>query len=1128
MQLTAEFTFNALTTRKIKKYNIMGFNDFISKLFGNKASRDMREIQPWVDKVKAVYPKISALSNDELRAASQALKAKIQNCVTEERAAIAELKASIENTELEEREAVFSQIDKLEKEVLEKLDKALDEALPEAFAIVKDSARRFAENEDITVTANDFDRQLAAKFDFVEIDGDNAIYHNHWQAGGNETVWNMIHYDVQLFGGVVLHKGKIAEMATGEGKTLVATLPVFLNALTGNGVHVVTVNDYLAKRDSEWMGPLYMFHGLSVDCIDKHRPNSDERRKAYLADITFGTNNEFGFDYLRDNMATQPSDLVQRQHNYAIVDEVDSVLIDDARTPLIISGPVPRSEDQMFEEYRPLVERLVEAQKRLATQLLADARKKIYSENKDEVTEGYLSLFRSHKALPKNKALIKLLSEPGVKTGMLKTEEFYMEQNNRRMPEATEPLYFVIDEKHNSVDLTDKGIELITGNASDQTLFVLPDIASELSMLENNAELSTEEKVTKKEELLTNYAIKSERVHTINQLLKAYTMFDRDVEYVVTEDGQVKIVDEQTGRIMDGRRYSDGLHQAIEAKERVKVEAASQTFATITLQNYFRMYHKLSGMTGTAETEAGEFWDIYKLDVVVIPTNRPIARKDMNDRIYKTKREKYNAVIEEIDRLVKEGRPVLVGTTSVEISELLSRLLTLRKIPHNVLNAKLHQKEADIVAKAGLSGTVTIATNMAGRGTDIKLSKEVRDAGGLAIIGTERHESRRVDRQLRGRSGRQGDPGSSVFFVSLEDNLMRLFGSERIAKVLDSKIMGFKEGDMIEHSMISKSIERAQKKVEENNFGIRKRLLEYDDVMNKQRSVIYTKRRHALIGERIGMDIVNMIWDRCYHVAEDFTYEDAKMEMLRLLAIELPIANEDDFNRMEAEKKAEKCFEAAMESFKQRTERMAQIAMPFINFVYKEHPEMHDKNIFVPVTDGRHIYQIPVNVKAAYDTNGKEVIKCFEKAILLHTIDNAWKENLRDLDELKHSVQNASYEQKDPLLIFKLESVTLFDKMVNKINDQTVTTLMRAQIPVQEKEQTNVKVAPDPQRNRPQQKYSETKVDLNDANQTAAAQRDTRENVKREPIRVEKTVGRNDPCPCGSGKKFKNCHGKNL
>ena len=1103
----------------------MGFNEFISKLFGNKASRDMREIQPWVEKVKAVYPTIAAMSNDELRAATQALKEKIQNTVTAERARIAELKASIEETELEKREAVFNQIDKLEKEVLEKLDKALDEALPEAFAIVKDSARRFAENEEVVVTATDADRNFASRFDFVTIDGDKAIYRNHWQAGGNDTVWNMVHYDVQLFGGVVLHKGKIAEMATGEGKTLVATLPVFLNALTGNGVHVVTVNDYLAKRDSEWMGPLYMFHGLTVDCIDKHQPNSDARRRAYLADITFGTNNEFGFDYLRDNMATQPDDLVQRQHNYAIVDEVDSVLIDDARTPLIISGPVPRNEDQMFEEYRPLVERLVEAQKRLATQFLAEARTKIYLENKDEVTDGYLSLFRSHKALPKNKALIKLLSEPGVKTGLLRTEEFYMEQNNRRMPEATEPLYFVIDEKHNSVDLTDKGIELITGNASDQNLFVLPDIASELSMLENDETLTTEEKITKKEEMLTNFAIKSERVHTINQLLKAYTMFDRDVEYVVTEDGQVKIVDEQTGRIMEGRRYSDGLHQAIEAKERVKVEAASQTFATITLQNYFRMYHKLAGMTGTAETEAGEFWDIYKLDVVVIPTNRPIARNDMNDRIYKTKREKYNAVIEEIANLVKQGRPVLVGTTSVEISELLSRLLTLRKIPHNVLNAKLHQKEADIVAKAGLSGTVTIATNMAGRGTDIKLSDEVKAAGGLAIIGTERHESRRVDRQLRGRAGRQGDPGSSVFFVSLEDNLMRLFGSERISKVLDNKYMGFKEGDVIEHSMISKSIERAQKKVEENNFGIRKRLLEYDDVMNKQRTVIYTKRRHALIGERIGMDIVNMVWDRCCHIVEDFTYEDAKMEMLRLLSAEMPIENADIFNKMDAEEKAEKCFDAAMESFKLRTERMAQVALPFIDFVYKEHPDMRDKNIYVPITDGRHVYQIPVPLQAAYDTRGKEVIKSFEKSILLHTIDNAWKENLRDLDELKHSVQNASYEQKDPLLIFKLESVTLFDKMVNKINDQTVAILTRGQIPVQEN--SNVRVAPDPKRNK-QQRYNETKVDLNDPNQQAAAQRDTRENVKREPVRVEKTVGRNDPCPCGSGKKFKNCHGKNI
>ena len=1103
----------------------MGFNEFISKLFGNKASRDRKEIAPWVEKIKAVYPSISKLSNDELRAATTALKEKIQGCVTAERAKIAELKASIENTELEKRESVFNQIDKLEKEVLEKLDKALDQALPEAFAIVKDTARRFTESETIVVTATELDREFAVKHDFVTIDGDKAIYQNHWKAGGNDTMWNMIHYDVQLFGGVVLHKGRIAEMATGEGKTLVATLPVFLNALTGNGVHVVTVNDYLAKRDSEWMGPLYMFHGLRVDCIDKHRPNSDERRNAYMADITFGTNNEFGFDYLRDNMATQPEDLVQRVHNYAIVDEVDSVLIDDARTPLIISGPVPRSADQMFEEFRPLVERLVDAQKKLATQLLADARKLIYSSNKDEVTEGYLSLFRSHKALPKNKPLIKLLSEPGVKTGLIKTEEYYIEQNNKRMPEATEPLFFVIDEKNNSVELTDKGIELITGDSKDQTLFVLPDIASELSQLEEDTTLSNEEKIAKKDEMLTNYSIKSERIHTINQLLKAYTMFDRDVEYVVTEDGQVKIVDEQTGRIMEGRRYSDGLHQAIEAKERVKVEAASQTFATITLQNYFRMYHKLAGMTGTAETEAGEFWDIYKLDVVVIPTNRPIARHDMNDRVYKTKREKYKAVIDEIESLVAQGRPVLVGTTSVEISEMLSRMLKMRGISHNVLNAKLHQKEADIVAKAGLSGTVTIATNMAGRGTDIKLSKEVRDAGGLAIIGTERHESRRVDRQLRGRAGRQGDPGSSVFFVSLEDNLMRLFGSERISKILDNKYLGFQDGDMIEHPWISKSIENAQKKVEENNFGIRKRLLEYDDVMNKQRTVIYTKRRHALIGERIGMDIVNIIWDRCVHVIENYEYEDAKMEFLRILATELPITSEDEFRNGKPETLAEKCFEAAMTTFKQKNERMAGTAYPYIEYIYKNNEAMRDKHIYVPITDGRHVYQIPVPLKAAYETKGKEVIKSFEKAILLHTIDNAWKENLRDLDELKHSVQNASYEQKDPLLIFKLESVTLFDKMVNKINDQTASILLRGFIPVQERQ--DVKVAPDPQRTRAKAQYNETKVDLNDANQEAAAKHDTR-SERREPVRVEKSVGRNEPCPCGSGKKYKNCCGKNL
>lgn len=1102
----------------------MGFNEFISKLFGNKASRDANEIRPWVEKIKAIYPQISALSNDGLRERSASLRAKIQGTVTEERRKIAELKESIESTDIDKREAIFNQIDKLEKEVLEKLDKALDEALPEAFAIVKDTARRFTENEETTVRATQFDRDLAAKFDFVRIEGDNAIYSNHWTAGGNDTKWNMIHYDVQLFGGVVLHKGKIAEMATGEGKTLVATLPVFLNALTGNGVHVVTVNDYLAKRDSEWMGPLYMFHGLSVDCIDKHQPNSEARRNAYLADITFGTNNEFGFDYLRDNMAMQPDDLVQRIHNYAIVDEVDSVLIDDARTPLIIAGPVPRTADQMFEEFRPIVERLVEAQKRLATEYLAEARRKIYSENKDEVAEGYLSLFRSHKALPKNKPLIKLLSEPGVKTGMLKTEEYYMEQNNKRMPEAVEPLYFVIDEKNNSVDLTDKGIELITGNAQDKEFFVLPDIATQLSQLESSS-LTGEEKLEKKDQMLADYAIKSERIHTINQLLKAYTMFDRDVEYVVSEDGKIKIVDEQTGRIMEGRRYSDGLHQAIEAKERVKVEAASQTFATITLQNYFRMYHKLSGMTGTAETEAGEFWDIYKLDVVVIPTNRPIARNDMNDRIYKTKREKYKAVIEEIESLVNQGRPVLVGTTSVEISEMLSRMLTMRKIQHNVLNAKLHQKEADIVAKAGLSGTVTIATNMAGRGTDIKLSDEVKAAGGLAIIGTERHESRRVDRQLRGRAGRQGDPGSSVFFVSLEDNLMRLFGSDKIAKLMDNKYVGMADGEMIESSMMTKQIERAQKKVEENNFGIRKRLLEYDDVMNKQRTVIYAKRRHALIGERIGMDIVNMIWDRCCNIAENFPYDDAKLEFLRILAMELPFATQEEYDKMEPEQRAEKCFDAAIENFKRKSERMAGTAQPNIEYIYQK-TEGQDGIVTVPITDGRLLYNIPVSIVKAYETQSKEIVKCFQKAILLHTIDNAWKENLRDLDELKHSVQNASYEQKDPLLIFKLESVNLFDKMVNKINDHTVSVLTRGQIPQIDPARVNQAPQPEPPR-RPKQQYSEIKADLNDPNQQAAAQNDTR-SVRREPVRVEKTVGRNDPCPCGSGKKFKNCHGKNL
>ncbi len=1096
----------------------MGFSNIISSIFGNKSTRDMKEIQPWVNKIKAVYPEIVALDNDSLRARTEELKQFIRESVAGEREQMEELRKRVEETEIENREGLFAQIDKLEKEILEKYEKALDEVLPVAFSIVKDTARRFTENEEIVVTATDFDRKLAATKDFVRIEEDKAIYQNHWIAGGTEVTWNMVHYDVQLFGGVVLHKGKIAEMATGEGKTLVATLPVFLNALTGNGVHVVTVNDYLSKRDSEWMGPMYQFHGLSVDCIDKHQPNSDARRNAYLADITFGTNNEFGFDYLRDNMAISPKDLVQRKHNYGIVDEVDSVLIDDARTPLIISGPVPKGEDQLFEELRPMVEKLVEAQKGLATKLLADAKRLIASEDKAEQEEGFLALFRSHKALPKNKALIKFLSEPGIKAGMLKTEEVYMEQNNKRMHEATEVLYFVNDEKMRSVDLTDKGIDLITGKSEDPTLFVLPDVAAQLSELENQAELTDEQKLEKKDEILTNYAVKAERVHTINQLLKAYTMFEKDDEYVVI-DGQVKIVDEQTGRIMEGRRYSDGLHQAIEAKERVKVEAATQTFATITLQNYFRMYHKLSGMTGTAETEAGELWDIYKLDVVVIPTNRPIARKDMNDRVYKTKREKYKAVIEEVEALVNAGRPVLVGTTSVEISEMLSKMLTMRKIEHNVLNAKLHQREADIVARAGISGIVTIATNMAGRGTDIKLSPEVKEAGGLAIIGTERHESRRVDRQLRGRAGRQGDPGSSVFFVSLEDDLMRLFSSDRIAGVMDK--LGFQEGEMIEHKMISNSIERAQKKVEENNFGIRKRLLEYDDVMNKQRTAVYTKRRHALMGERIGMDIANMIWDRCANAVEEVDYEEAKLAVLQYFAMEAPFT-EEEFRTAGKEELAERMFEVAMENFKRRMDRMAQVAYPVIKDVYEKQGAMYE-NIMIPITDGKRMYNVSCNLKAAYESECKEIVKAFEKSILLHTIDEGWKENLRELDDLKHSVQNASYEQKDPLLIYKLESVKLFDSMVNKINNQTVSVLMRGFIPIQAPGQVREAA---PEKKQDMSQYREVKHNLNDPNQQAAAARDTRER-KREPIRAEKTAGRNDPCPCGSGKKFKNCHGKN-
>ena len=1099
----------------------MNINNFLSKLLGNKSTRDMREIQPWVEKIKREEPAIQALDNDALRAKTQELRAQVQNSANDLKEKIEELKKKIEETPIENREVIFNQIDKLEKEVLERYDTELEKILPQAFAIVRETARRFAENEEIVVTATDFDRELAATHDFVRIEDDKAIYQNHWVAGGNDTKWNMIHYDVQLFGGVVLHQGKIAEMATGEGKTLVATLPVFLNALTGNGVHVVTVNDYLAKRDSEWMGPLYMFHGLSVDCIDKHQPNSEARRKAYQADITFGTNNEFGFDYLRDNMAVSPEDLVQRSHNYAIVDEVDSVLIDDARTPLIISGPVPKGDDQMYEQYQPLVEKLVNVQRQLATKYLAEA-KQLISEgsNKDDVTKGFLQLFRSHKALPKNKPLIKYLSETGIKAGMLKTEAYYMENNNKLMPEATDPLYFVVDEKQKSVDLTDKGNDWIAEQVHDPSLFVLPDITSQLSALEADNSLSEEDKLNKKDELLTDYAIKSERVHTIQQLLKAYTMFNRDDEYVVI-DGEVKIVDEQTGRIMEGRRWSDGLHQAVEAKEHVKVEAATQTFATITLQNYFRMYHKLAGMTGTASTEAGEFWDIYKLDVVEIPTNRPVIRNDMNDRVYKTKREKYKAVIEEIETMIKAGRPVLVGTTSVEISEMLSKMLDMRKIKHNVLNAKLHQKEADIVAHAGESSIVTIATNMAGRGTDIKLSPEVREAGGLAIIGTERHESRRVDRQLRGRAGRQGDPGSSVFFVSLEDNLMRLFASERIAKVMDK--LGFKEGEVIESPMVNHSIERAQKKVEENNFGIRKHLLEYDDVMNKQRTVIYEKRRHALMGERIGMDISNMIWDRCITIIDRNDYEGCKEEFFKIFAMEVPFTAEE-FAEAKRDVLYERAFGQAMANLNRRTERMSQVALPVIKKVYEEQGDIY-KRIIIPVTDGKRTYNITSDLKEAYDSECKSVVKDFEKSILLHDIDEAWKENLRALDDLKQSVQNASYEQKDPLVIFKLESVKLFDEMVNQINNSTVSILMRGQIPLQTPEE--VQQAREDERPR-MPKYTESRTDLIDQNQQKAAQQDTREPQQPQPVHVDKMPGRNDPCPCGSGKKFKNCHGKGL
>ncbi len=1103
----------------------MGFNTILKSLFGNKSQRDLREIQPIVEKIKAVYPEVEVLSNDELRAKIDEVKAQLTECVRPQREEIASLKAEIETLEYENREPLWQRIDKIEKDILDRLEDELNEVLPIVFAVMKDTARRFKENEEIVVTATEFDRNLAAEGkDFISIEGDKAIYRNHWMAGGNEITWDMVHYDVQLIGGIVLHRGKISEMATGEGKTLVATLPVFLNALTGNGVHMVTVNDYLAKRDSEWMGPLYMFHGLSVACIDKTQPNSPQRRAAYNADITFGTNNEFGFDYLRDNMASVPEELVQREHNYAIVDEVDSVLIDDARTPLIIAGPVPKGDDQMFMEYRANVETVYNAQRRLVTDLLAQAKTLMSSSDDNKVKEGSLLLYRAYKGLPKYGPLIKYLSQEGVKPLMLKTEAFYMQDNSRQMSIVTDPLYFIIDEKNNSVELTDKGIDVLTGHTSDPKFFVLPDIASQLSAVENE-NVDEDAKLAKKDELMSAYAVKAERVHTVNQLLKAYTLFNKDVEYVVTEDGKVKIVDEQTGRIMEGRRYSDGLHQAIEAKEDVKVEAATQTFATITLQNYFRMYHKLAGMTGTAETEAGEFWDIYKLDVVTIPTNKPVARMDMNDRVYKTKKEKYNAVIDEIQRMVDCGRPVLVGTTSVEISELLSRMLTLRHIPHNVLNAKLHQREAEIVAQAGRKGIVTIATNMAGRGTDIKLTPEVKEAGGLAIIGTERHESRRVDRQLRGRSGRQGDPGSSVFYVSFEDTVMRLFASDRVVKMLDR--LGLKEGEMIEANMVTKSIENAQKRVEENNFGIRKHLLEYDDVMNTQRNVIYTRRHHALMGERIGIDILNMIYDYIENIVSENgdsdSYEEMALQVSTTFAIEMPF-DQVEYKKMSPAQMIDELYQAAVHAFNRKNERMAEVAYPFFKMFVEEGGEKGYKG--VPVTDGKRVYGLNVDIEEAYKSKGKSISKAWQKAVLLRSIDESWKEHLRELDQLRQSVQNASYEQKDPLLIYKLESYNLFSTMLNTMNGKAISILMRSQIPVRENPEDQIQQAV-AERRQDQSQYRTSREEYpgQDA-QRAAANNQGPKHI--DPIKAAPKVGRNDLCPCGSGKKYKQCHGKGL
>ncbi len=1100
---------------------------FLTKFFTTKSEKDIKSLLPLVNSIRSFESSLQKLSNDELRAKTMDFRSQIQQHILSENEEIQSLRNEILNKpdlNIVQKDEIWKQIDHLEEQTKEKIEDKLNQLLPEAFGVVKETARRFTENAKLDVTATDHDKELATKFDNITIENDKAYYENSWTAGGVKIYWNMVHYDVQLIGGSVLHQGKISEMATGEGKTLVGTLPLYLNALPGRGVHVVTVNDYLAKRDSEWMGMLLEFHGLSVDCIDKHQPNTTARRNAYLADVTYGTNNEFGFDYLRDNMATEESELVQRKHNYAIVDEVDSVLIDDARTPLIISGPTPKGDLQEFDQLKPYVQRVFAVQKQLVTQLLAEAKKLIASEDKEHQKEGFTKLFRAYRGLPKNKALIKFLSEPGIKVGMQKTENFYMAEQNKHMHLIDDHLYFVIDEKHNSIELTDKGIDIITEMTGDPQFYILPDMANSLNEIDAST-ANTLDKSELKSKLIQDYSIKTERVHTMNQLFKAYTLFELDVEYVII-DNKIKIVDEQTGRIMEGRRYSDGLHQAIEAKENVKVEAATQTYATITLQNYFRMYHKLAGMTGTAETEAGELWDIYKLDVTVIPTNKPIKRADEQDLVYKTMREKYNAVINQTVDLVKAGRPVLIGTTSVEISELLSRMLKLQNIKHNVLNAKLHQKEADIVAEAGQAGTVTIATNMAGRGTDIKLGQGVKEAGGLAIIGTERHESRRVDRQLRGRSGRQGDPGSSQFYVSLEDNLMRLFGSERIASIMDR--MGLKEGEVIQHSMISKSIERAQKKVEENNFGIRKRLLEYDDVMNAQREVIYKKRNHALNGERLAMDVSNMIYDLSESIVNEHIsnrdFDSFTIDLIRNLGIESPYDSKTFFQN-KADKMTQEIFDLAYNNYVLKSNRISKNTLPVIETVYNAQNNQY-RNIAIPLTDGVKQMDIVANIERSVNTQGREVITAIEKTVVLKVIDNAWKEHLREMDELKQSVQNASYEQKDPLLIYKFESFELFKLMMQRINREIISFLIKCDLVANKEVQIQSTFKP---ASFDISKLTAGRTEVGRSSEPSADPNkfghQTQEQQVTQPIIKEKKVGRNDLCPCGSGKKFKHCHG---